>query len=143
MTHRGWFLAGFAVLLACASYAGFKSVASAQVPTPVTLTKTHTPPAIPGTNLAYTITANNTGVVSATATLTDTLPLQTTFISLASPGGWLCTTPAVGANGTVTCDNTNFLPGLAVFTLTVRILPSVTNTFTNAANIIGEANGRP
>ncbi len=38
---------------------------------------------------------------AATVALADTLPAGTTFVSLASPGGWSCTTPAVGAGGTV------------------------------------------
>jgi hypothetical protein len=34
-----------------------------------------------------------------------------TFVSLASPAGWTCTTPAVGTNGTVSCTNPSLAAG--------------------------------
>ena len=45
----------------------------------------------------------------------------TTFVSLASPGGWSCTTPAVGSGGTVNCSNTSFALSTANFTLVVEV----------------------
>jgi uncharacterized protein len=89
----------------------------------LSITKVDTPdPVAPGSNLAYTITIANAGPSNSAATsLSDTLPAGTTFVSLASPGGWSCTTPAVGAGGTVSCSNVSLASGNAVFTLTVQV----------------------
>ncbi len=93
----------------------------------LSITKTDTPdPVAPGSNLSYTITASNAGPSNAaTVVLNDTLPAGTTFVSLSSPGGWSCTTPAVGAVGTVSCSIATLAAGSAVFTLTVAVDPSV------------------
>jgi uncharacterized repeat protein (TIGR01451 family) len=65
------------------------------------------------TNVTYTITVFNGGPDAAlNASLNDPLPGNLTFVSLSSPGGWSCTTPAVGAGGTVSCTN----PSLPVTT---------------------------
>lgn len=57
-----------------------------------------------GQNITYTIQAQNNGPDAATAvTLTDTLAGNLTFVSLTAPGGWSCTTPAVGGSGTISC----------------------------------------
>jgi uncharacterized repeat protein (TIGR01451 family)/fimbrial isopeptide formation D2 family protein len=105
----------------------------------LSLTKSDSPdPATAGLTLTYTITASNAGPSAATsASLTDTLPAGTTFVSLASPAGWSCTTPAVGATGTVTCTNGSMAVGNAVFTLAVAIAPTVTagTTLTNTATV--------
>ncbi len=87
------------------------------------ITKVDTPdPVTPGTNLTYTITVTNNGPSDAsTVQLSDTLPAGTTFVSLSSPGGWSCTTPAVGAGGTIDCSIATFVPGNAVFTLVVHV----------------------
>lgn len=75
-----------------------------------------------GSNLTYTITVSNEGPDDAAdVALSDTLPTGTTFASLASPGGWSCTTPAVGSGGTVSCTNALLQVGSAVFTLTVQV----------------------
>jgi len=93
----------------------------------ISVTKVDTPdPVQAGSNLTYTITVGNAGPSNApTAALSDTLPAGTTFVSLSSPGGWSCTTPAVGAGGTVTCTNPSMPLGSAVFTLTVKVAASV------------------
>ena len=87
------------------------------------ITKTGSPdPVEPGTNLTYTITANNAGPdPAADAAVSDTLPSGTTFVSLAEPAGWACSTPAVGSAGVVSCTNPSFAPGSAVFTLVVQV----------------------
>ena len=94
----------------------------------VSVTKVDSPdPVVVGTNLVYTITVTNTGTIDATSvSLTDPLPPETTFVSLSSPGGWMCTTPAVGTNGDVICSIATFPPGSAVFTLTVMVDAGVT-----------------
>ncbi len=94
----------------------------------LSVTKTDTPdPVAPGSNLTYTITANNAGPSNALGvSLSDTLPAGTTFVSLASPGGWSCMTPVVGAAGTVSCTAAALASGSAVFTLVVAVDASVT-----------------
>ena len=109
----------------------------------VDVTNVDTPdPVVAGQNITYTITATNSGPDPAdTAALADTLPAGTTFVSLSSPGGWSCTTPAVGAGGTVNCTNAAMAVGTAAFTLTLQVSPAVasgtvisnTATFTSTA----------
>jgi uncharacterized repeat protein (TIGR01451 family) len=83
-------------------------------------------PVTAGQNLAYTITVSNNGPNAAqTASWSDTLPAGTTFVSLPTVAGWTCTTPTVGAGGTVTCNNPSFAVSSAVFTLTVAVAPSL------------------
>jgi uncharacterized repeat protein (TIGR01451 family) len=97
-------------------------------------TKTDVPdPVIAGNLLTYTITATNPGPSAAlNFRITDPLPLGTVFISaVASPGATL-TTPAVGANGTVTAvwDAAGGTPGgltppgvTRTLTIVVRVCP--------------------
>lgn len=90
----------------------------------VSVTMTDAPdPVFPGAGLAYTITATNGGPDAATAlVLTDTLPAGTTFSSLTSPAGWTCSTPAVGAPGTITCSAATLAAATnAAFTLNVIV----------------------
>jgi uncharacterized repeat protein (TIGR01451 family) len=91
------------------------------------VTKIDTPdPVTAGTNLTYTITVTNNGPSNAASVaLSDTLPAGTTFVSLSSPGGWSCTTPAVGAGGMVSCSIASLTSGSAAFTLTVAVGASV------------------
>ena len=94
------------------------------------VTKTDSPdPVAAGTNLAWTIGVTNNGPdAAASASFSDTLPAGTTFVSLSAPGGWSCTTPAVGATGTVTCTNASLAAaGSASFTLTVAVGSGVAN----------------
>ena len=110
------------------------------------ITKVDTPdPVNGGVNITYTITATNNGPSNAAnATLSDTLPANTTFVSLTSPAGWSCTSPAVGGTGAVNCSNASFAPGSAVFTLVVKVDVAVANgtIITNTANI-DSATGDP
>ncbi len=78
---------------------------------------------VPGQDATYSITVTNAGPSTATAvSLTDTLPPGTTFVSLTSPGGWSCSTPAVGASGTVSCSNATLAPlASGAFTLVVHV----------------------
>jgi uncharacterized repeat protein (TIGR01451 family) len=88
------------------------------------VTKTDDPdPVDPGAALTYVITVTNDGPSDAgPLTLDDTLPAGVTFQSLASPGGWSCSTPAVGDPGAISCDVASFAPGgTAVFTLVVEV----------------------
>jgi len=94
----------------------------------LSITKVDTPdPVAPGSNLGYSITVNSIGPSNAaTVALSDTLSAGTTFVSLSLPGGWSCTTPAVGAGGTVSCSNASFASGSAVFNLVVQVGAGVT-----------------
>ena len=96
-------------------------------------------PVFPGAPLTYTITVANGGPGAATGlTMTDTLPANTVFASLAAPAGWSCTTPAVGAGGTVTCTATSLAASTnAVFTLVVTVAPGVAGgtVLTNTASV--------
>jgi uncharacterized repeat protein (TIGR01451 family) len=111
-----------------------------------TLTKTGTPdPVETGGNLTYTLTAsNNQGTDLEEAALSDPLPAGTTFVSLAAPAGFTCTTPAVGATGTVSCDAIPFAPGSAVFTLVLQVGPTIPGgtTLDNLASLTVTDNGR-
>jgi uncharacterized repeat protein (TIGR01451 family) len=76
-----------------------------------------------GQNFSYTIVVANAGPdAAASASLTDVLPPGLTFVSLSSPAGWNCTTPAVGGTGTVTCTNPSVAPNPGqTFTLTMNV----------------------
>lgn len=102
------------------------------------ITKTDTPdPVTAGMNLTYTITVTNNGPSSSTtAVMNDPLPAGTTFVSVTSPIGWSCTTPAVGATGAVACTNTSMPVGTAAFTLVVAVDASApAGTLTNTATV--------
>jgi uncharacterized repeat protein (TIGR01451 family) len=77
-----------------------------------------------GTNLTYTLSVSDLSATAAnTVVLSDPLPAHTTFVSLVSAGGWACTTPAVGAGGTITCNRASLTgaDGSQSFTLVVRV----------------------
>jgi uncharacterized repeat protein (TIGR01451 family) len=88
---------------------------------------------------SYTVVITNNGPDPApNVTLTDTLPAQMTFGSLAVPGGWNCTTPAVGATGTVSCSTPSMAAGVTeTFVLSVTVAPSTSSgsTISNTVNI--------
>jgi uncharacterized repeat protein (TIGR01451 family) len=89
----------------------------------------------PDTNLSYSIAVTNGGPAAAAgATVTDTLPTGTTFVSLSTPAGWSCSTPAVGSGGAVTCSNSSLpLGSTASFSLVVHV-PSATPSGTELLN---------
>jgi uncharacterized repeat protein (TIGR01451 family) len=80
-------------------------------------------PAVANGNITYVITVQNAGPLAATsATLTDVIPANTTFVSLAAAVGWTCAAPAVGGTGTVGCTNPSVAPSAAAtFTLVVKV----------------------
>jgi uncharacterized repeat protein (TIGR01451 family) len=114
------------------------SVTSSASPNPVT----------DGNNISYTQIVTNNGPAATTAgnaTFTDTIPTNTTFVSLTVPTGWNCgTLPAVGATGTITCKNTVSFTANATasFPLVVKVnqgvspgTPSSPTTIVNTAYI--------
>jgi len=94
-----------------------------------------------GRTITYTITVANAGPSNArNLELTDALPAGTTFSALEVPPGFTCTTPAAGANGTVTCS----APALGVgstrtFTLTVRVDGNAEGDIANTASVSAES----
>lgn len=108
------------------------------------ITKTRTPGLVlPGSSQQYTIVVTNSGPSDAAGvTLTDVLPAPLRFVSLVSPGGWSCTTPTAGTNGTVTCSISSLAASaVATFTLNVVVDPAtaagtpVNNTASVAASV--------
>jgi large repetitive protein len=90
-----------------------------------------------GSTLTYTLATQNNGPTdAANVTVTDTLPAQLLFQSITAPAGWSCTTPAVGANGTITCTTALLANGAtANFTLVTSVAPNATGTIQNSASI--------
>src|SRR6185295_19719028 len=67
-----------------------------------------------GNNINYTIRLQNLGPdASGVATMTDTVPPNTTFQSITPPAGWTCITPAVDGTGGISCSKST---GFAVST---------------------------
>jgi uncharacterized repeat protein (TIGR01451 family) len=96
---------------------------------------------IPGGTIDYTIALSNAGPSdAANVTLSDVLPPQTVFASLDTPAGYVCTTPAVGAGGTMTCTSATVPAGANdAFTLRVTVLSNgapgpIVNTATVASS---------
>jgi uncharacterized repeat protein (TIGR01451 family) len=100
---------------------------------------TNTTSVAPGTTFSYTIAVTNNGPdAAANVVMTDILPAQLQFVSITTPAGFNCVTPAVNANGTVTCTAATLANGAtATFTLSVRVSPSATSgSVTNSASVV-------
>jgi uncharacterized repeat protein (TIGR01451 family) len=67
---------------------------------------------IAGNDITYAIALTVSTATATTASLSDPLPAGLSFVSATAPAGWSCTTPAVGAGGTVTCSAASAAPGL-------------------------------
>ena len=137
-TYRAASRIALAVTAVWACLIGFASHASAQT-ADLVVTKSGPASAAAGTNVSFAINVLNTGPDdAASATLDDPIPPGMTFVSLTSPAGWTCTTPAVGSGGTANCVNPLFAAGgSANFSLTVAI-PGGTppgTVFTNVATV--------
>ncbi|HEX8710071.1 MAG TPA: Calx-beta domain-containing protein, partial [Pyrinomonadaceae bacterium] len=93
-------------------------------------TKSDSPdPVLAGNNITYTINVINRGPDAASGlTFTDTVPSNTTFVSLSSPVGWTCSTlPAAGGTGQITCTASTLASAQTnTFTLVVKVDPNVT-----------------
>jgi uncharacterized repeat protein (TIGR01451 family) len=104
----------------------------------VSVTKTGPTTVNVGDNISYTLTVSNAGPdVATNVNLNDTLPPNTTFVSLtpnnAAAAAASCSTPPDGGTGTVTCTFDSLASGASAnFTLVVRAgnTTSVTNTAT-------------
>jgi uncharacterized repeat protein (TIGR01451 family) len=95
-----------------------------------------------GSTLTYMIDFSASGPSTApNVVVTDVLPAQTTFNSLVTPGGWSCTTPLIGTNGTVNCTHPSVASGTTgTFTLIVAVDPNLAagTTISNTATISGD-----
>jgi uncharacterized repeat protein (TIGR01451 family) len=102
------------------------------------------PSSVPtNTPITYTITITNNGPNAAVnVTLTDVLPFGTTFNALVPAAGWSCTTPAVGATGTVTCTRLSMPIGADVFSLTINS-PSTAGIINNNVSVTSANEGSP
>jgi len=91
--------------------------------------------ASPGASIAYTITLTNNGPdAAANVVVTDTLAADLLFQSINVPAGFNCTTPAVGANGTITCTTPSMASGTSVvFTLVVQLTSNAVGPINNTA----------
>jgi uncharacterized repeat protein (TIGR01451 family) len=131
---RFYFIAAFVLIFSSA----FLPAAKGQQ-ADMTVTKDGPAQASAGANITYTIHVINNGPDTAVAAqLSDQVPANTTFVSLASPAGWGCSTPSPGGTGNITCSNKAFsAPGDATFTLVVKIDPQTPpGTFiTNIATV--------
>lgn len=99
------------------------AVSTAQIPglsADMGVQKTATENIPTNADLVYTLAVTSSGS-PGTVTLIDALPYPLTFVSLASPSGWSCSTPAVGSDGTISCTVTGLAPGTGTFTLTTHV----------------------
>jgi uncharacterized repeat protein (TIGR01451 family) len=103
-----------------------------------------------GNNITDTQTVTNNGPAAAAGVgFTEATPVNTTFQSVLAPAGWTCTTPAVGATGTVTCNDTaslaastsadivvvlNVPSNVAIGTITATSSVSATTSDPNSGN---------
>jgi len=109
------------------------------------VTKTGTPnPVLAGNNITYTITVTNNGpAAAATVTLTDTLPANTTVVSISTPAGWTCPAPS---GGTQTCTNASVAANAtATFTLILKVTAGTKpgTVITNTASIASSTTTDP
>lgn len=113
----------------------FNNINVIAAPADMAVAKAGPASAVAGSVISYTITVMNNGPNPAVnASLMDTLPAGTTFVSLVSPGGWNCVTPSVGAAGTVTCTLASMAAGSAAFTLNVTA-PAGAGPISNTASV--------
>ena len=117
---------------------------SVTVQTPdLSMTQTESPsPVATGGDITYTETVtNNSAEAGIGATLTQSTPTNTTFVSAAAPTGWTCgTVPAVGGTGTITCTATGSVAANSTtgnFSIVVLVNAGVTvgSTITNTATV--------
>jgi len=88
-----------------------------------------------GSNLTTSYAVTNSGSSTATSvTVVAPVPAQTTFVSLTTPPGAVCTTPAVGATGNVTCVFGTMNPSSTLsFTLVTAISAAASGTIPNGS----------
>ena len=100
---------------------------------------TPTANAAPGAPVTYTIVVMNHGPDTATSvTMTDALPATLLFQSINAPAGYVCSTPAAGSTGTISCTGASLANGAtATFTLTVTSVSNASGAIANTASVAG------
>jgi len=88
----------------------------------LTLTKTAAPTVVAGSNITYTLVMTNNGPAAAAPVgMYDTVPTNTTFVSVGA-AGWSCSAPPVGGTGNIACTLASLASGgSATFTLVVKV----------------------
>ncbi len=115
----------------------------------LSVSKTGPATAPAGSNITYNITAANAGPSnSANVSLTDLIPVNTTFVSMTQTSGpaFTLTTPAPGGTGTATAAISSFAVGAsATFTLLVNVNAStpIGNIISNTADISSAGTSDP
>ncbi len=109
------------------------------------LTKTGTPnPVLAGNNLTYTITVTNNGpATAANVTMQDTLPSNTSFVSITTPPGWTCPAPSGGFQN---CTNPSVVSGAtATFTMVLKVTAGTApgTAITNSATVSSSSTTDP
>ncbi|MGA8764197.1 MAG: hypothetical protein WB562_15120, partial [Candidatus Sulfotelmatobacter sp.] len=126
-------------------------VASVVSSADLSVTNTASPnPVAAGSNITYTQVVTDNGPSAAdNATLVEAIPANTTFVSIAAPAGWSCTTPGSGGTGNVVCTVVTMNGSTAAsFSLVVKVNSGVANgtaisdtvTANSAANDPNSAN---
>lgn len=89
----------------------------------LSVVKTGPASVVAGANLSYSITVANAGMdAAANVTLSDTIPIGTTFVSLTAPAGWTCAPQTVGGTDPVSCTTLSVAAGSShVFALVVNV----------------------
>ena len=114
------------------------TTATSTVSAGLSVSKSGAATVIANTNITYTITVTNSGPSTPPVTLTDVLSTDTTFVSLDQSGpAFSCTTPSVGASGTITCTATSMAVATTTFTLVLHVSPTATTPLTNTATVNG------
>jgi uncharacterized repeat protein (TIGR01451 family) len=93
------------------------------------------------TNLTYAVTVQNAGPSAAPGTVvTDTLPSDVEFVSLAAPSGSSCIAPAIGATGTVKCTVGSLADGAAAqLTIVVLVVAPRATTIADTVKVTSSA----
>ena len=104
-------------------------------------------PVTAGNALTWSADLTNSGPGAATSvTVNGDVPAGTTFVSLTTPAGFSCTTPAVGASGAVSCSIATFpVGGPATFSLVTQTdagdVPNSTVSATWTVASVNDTNG--
>lgn len=116
--------------------------ASALAQSDIFVSKNGPPDTTAGSNITYTIMVGDTGpdATSPAVNMTDAIPAGLTFVSLnqSGPDTFVCSTPTVGTNGTVSCDAASMnLNDVQTFTLVVAVPGNAANgtTYINTATV--------